>query len=45
MRPPMRKRVLGVNANSKNPDQPAAINSLSRNLAILIYILQFLMTV
>ena len=29
--------VFGVNANSKDPDQPAEIYSLIRNFAILCY--------
>ena len=37
----MRKGVVGVNANSKDPDQPAEIYSLIRNFAILRYIVQY----
>ena len=32
----MRKRCLGVNANSKDPGQPAEIYCLIRNFAILL---------
>ena len=31
----MRKSILGVNANSKDPEKPTEIHSLIRNFAIL----------
>ena len=37
----MRKGVFRVNANSKDPDQPAKIHSSIRNFAILRYVLQY----
>ena len=37
----MRNCVHGVNANSKNQNQPAEIYSMIRNVSILRYILQY----
>ena len=37
----MIKGVFGANTNNKDPDQPAEINSLIRNFAILRYVPQY----
>ena len=40
----MRKGVFWVNANSKDPDQPAEIFSLIRNFSTLCYVLLYTMS-